>query len=422
MAGEVTLESVTSLLQKAYDNMPAEVIFGTDATPFRNNCTLENNAGGEGYTFEIISEGSTLVSPNYSLAGGALAAYRFSVKPVTYHLRATVTKEAIDSLKGKGSKAMFDLAKRQLDIATKVALRKIDRHLGSKNGAIGTSASEVGSTITLDDPSAINRLAPGMILVGATTNGSGNLFNGELTVVSWTDAGVITCLEDVGTENFTVPCTLWEKGDVLATQSARISLTGGIEWVDAVAATNGENFHGLDRFDSAMVTQPTRKSYSGVPLRAALLRAAGTQAAMGKPVNRVYVSEKQYTALREEADVREIVTVQIEKSKTIVVGCEAIKLSNLNGGTMDVIMWRFCPNGIFMMGDDREGEFKLIYTDKLVRLHTDGGGLWQQVQGGITNAATGLVEPALRAEGSIRLNLINKSPAHWHVGTDFTGA
>jgi hypothetical protein len=421
---DVTLENVTPLLQKAYDGMPVEVIFGNDATPFRNACTLESNGAGEGYTFEVISEGSTLVSPSYELAGGSLAAFRFSVKPVTYHLRATVTTEAIDSLKGKGSKAMFDLAKKQLDMAAKKAMRKVDQHLGSKNGAIGTVTVTSGTVLTLANPAAINRLEPGMILVGAEENGDGDLRGGastptEMVVESWTNAGAVTVDDTTG---FTTGDTIWQKGDVLGDQSKRKSLTGAFDWCDPVAASASEDFHGLDRSTAPTVVQPSRESYSGVPLRAALLRASGFLANMGRPVNKCYVAEKQYTALREEADAREIVNISVDKGNKIVVGCEGIRLSNMNGGTMDVIMWRYCPSGVFLMGDDKEGEFKLIYTDKLVRLHTEGGGLWHRVQDGVTNVATGEVEPALRAEGSLRINLIQKSPAHWHVGTAFTGA
>lgn len=419
---DVELSTITPLTQKAYDGDPVSVLFTPDGTVFRNRCGMESNGMGDSFNFEIISEGSTLTSPDYSLAGGALQAYRFAVTPMTYHFRATVTRESIDAAKLKGSKALFQTQKLQLDMAIEVAMKKIDRHLGAKNGEIGTITNVTGSTFTLVDKSATNRLKEGMILVSAATNGSGALSGVEETVLSWDDdTGVVTCTNAVG---FTNGHTIWEKGDVFTGQTKRKSLTGAFGWCDPVAASAAESFYGQDRSTAPRSLQPDRASYSGVPLRKALIRAAGRQSAKGKAPNVVYVAEPQYTAMREEADDREIVNITLEKKaqggKTITIGIEAIRLTNGNGRTMDVLMWPYCPAGQFLMGNDEKGEFKLIYTDKLVRLHLDEGALWHRLEGGISSG--GETVPALRAEGSLRLNLICKSPAHWFVGTNFTGA
>lgn len=416
---DVELSTITPLTQKAYDGDPISVLFTPDGTVFRNRCGMESNGMGTDFNFEIINEGSTLASPSYALTGGALAAYRFSVTPVTYHFRATVAREAIDAAKLKGSKALFQTQKLQLDMAIKVAMKKIDRHLAAKNGEIGTITGVTGSTFTLVDKSAVNRLKDGMVLVAAEFNGTGALRAMEETIAAGginRDTGVITCTSAVG---FTNGDTIWEKGDVFAGQTKRYSLTGAFGWCDPVAASASENFHGLDRSTDPDSLQPDRASYSGVPLRTALIRAGGRNAARGRPVKVCYVAEPQYTKMREEADAREIVHVNVQKGK-ITIGVEAIRLTNGGGGTMDVLMWPYCPSGVFLMGDDEVGEFKIVYTDKLVRLHTDGADLWHRVEAGISSG--GDTVPALRAEGSLRLNLVCKSPAHWFVGTNFTGA
>lgn len=419
---DVELSTITPLTQKAYDGDPVSVLFKPDGSSFRNMCGMESNGMGDSFNFEVISEGSTLTSPDYSLAGGALAAYRFAVTPMTYHFRATVTREAIDAAKLKGSKALFQTQKLQLDMAIDVAMKKIDRHLGAINGEIDTITGVSGSTFTLVDKSKVNRLREGMVLVSAVTNGSGALSGVEETVLSWNDdTGVVTCTNAVGFANGD---TIWEKGDVFTGQTKRKSLTGAFGWCNPTAASGGESFYGQDRSLAPRALQPGRASYSGVPLRKALIRAAGRNAAAGRPVKVCFVAEPQYTALREEADDREIVNFTTDKQspggKKITIGFEAIRLTNGNGGTMDVLMWPYCPAGIFLMGDHDKGEFRIVYTDKLVRLHVDEGALWHRVEAGITSGGESV--PALRAEGSLRLNLICKSPAHWFVGTSFTGA
>jgi hypothetical protein len=419
---DVELSTITPLTQKAYDGDPVSVLFKPEGTSFRNRCGLESNGMGDSFNFEIISEGTTLTSPDYSLAGGAMTAYRFAVTPMTYHFRATVTREAIDAAKLKGSKALFQTQKLQLDMAIEVAMKKIDRHLAAVNGEIGTITGVTGSQFTLVDKSAFNRLRKGMTLVSAATNGSGALSGVEEIVSTINpDTGVVTTVSACG---FTNGDTIWEKGDVFTGQTKKKSLSGAFAWCGTTAAAGSENFYGLDRSTDPDALQPGRSDYAGVPLRKALIRAAGRNAAVGRPVKVCYVAEPQYTSLREEADDREIVNITMEKSvqggKKITIGLEAIRLTNGHGGTMDVLMWPYCPAGVFLMGDDDKGEFKLVYTDKLVRLHLDEGALWHRLEDGITSGGESV--PALRAEGSLRLNLICKSPAHWFVGTSFTGA
>jgi len=423
---DLTLGAVTPLLQKAYDGDPVKTAFDHEMSDvFHSRCELESNGGGEAIAFEVISEGTALASPDYALAGGAMESFRFEITPRNIHFRARVLRESMDSAKGKGSKALYNFMKMALDNAIGVAMRKLYRWEAAINGEIGVVTAVDGSTFTIDT-SLTNRLSEDMVLVGAATNGSGNL-NGadpgtEEVVESWNDdTGVVTCTSAV---SFSVGDTIWEKGDVYYNQAKPRAIAGAFGWCNPTAATNGENFYGQDRYDHPRTLQPHRISLSNIALRAAVLRLASRAYSKGIALDVAFIPTPQWTSFLETSDAREIVNVSVTKmgsgNKAIVIGAQAIQISNGAGGSMDLLQWPYMLGGSILAGNSKKAPFKLMYTDKLVRLHTDGQDLWRRIEGGILDA--GEYKPALEAEGDIRVCLINKCPSKWIVGTGFTGA
>lgn len=436
---DTDLAAMTPLYQKVYDGDPAQVVYGGKlGDVFRSNTDLENNGAGEAIVFEVISSGSVLASPDYEIAGGALAAFRFEVKPVSIHFRATVTREAIDTAKGKGSKKLFEVTKMALDMALHEAMRKFDRHAAARRGELGVIQAIAGSTITIASPSAptvaapslVNRLKQGMVMVAAVTPGAGVLKGADPgdtgTILNWNDdTGVITLTAAVA-GTFAVGDTLFEKGDAYFTQTLRRrTITGALDWLNPVAAVNGENFHGQDRYDNPRDTQPIRFNCSGKTYRTALLQMASRGYGMGREFNICFAASDQWANIILEADAREIVAITISKDaaggKKIVIGAQAIAFSNGAGGMMNILQWPLLEPGIILMGNTKNAPFKIAYTDKLVRLHSDGQDLWRRVEGGVTDATTGEKIPALRAEGDLRVALLNKAPSDWLVGYNFTG-
>jgi hypothetical protein len=428
MTAAVTdINAFSGRYQRVYDADPVSTLWDSEIlNPFYKNLDHESNGAGEAYAFTVTTPGSTTTSPDYTLDKGSMASYQFLVKPRTYHFRATITREAIDKAKVKGSKALFNAGKEQLDTAIEVALQKVQLHMARDNGEVGVISGVSGSNMTIPKH-ALAQVDVDTILLSAATNGSGDLVGGSTTpteevITAINEAtGELTTASAVG---FTNGYTVWVKGDVYYDQNKRRSLTGAFGWLNATAAANGVDFHGQDRYDANGKLEPVRMSLSGLDLRSGIIALAAKARQKRIAVNIGYVPSEQWNSLIMTADAREIVTVNTEKKavgKTINLGSTALMVPNGNGGMMELYEWPDMPGGILMLGNAKKAPFKIIFTDKLVRLHMDGGGLWQQVQGGVVGD-DGETVPGLRAEGSLRLNMINKCPNKWLLGTSWTGA
>lgn len=435
---DTDVNAVSSLLQKVYDGDPVSNVFDFEMSDvFRTHCDIESNGGGENVNFEVISAGTVLASMDYALAGGALKSFRFSVEPVSIHIRATVTREAIDKAKGKGSKAMLQVTKMAMDMALYEAWRKFDRHAAAKRGELGIITAIAGSTITIGrvagtaDGWITNRLKPGMVVVAGATPGAGTLRGAdpgdEEIVASWDDSTAIVTMESAISGNWQVGDTIWEKGDAYFTQTlknGRRCITGAPGWLDETAATNGENFYGQDRFDNAFDLQPMRVSATtGHTARKILVKALtrmygqrGIAAKIG------FLPTLFWEKLLLEEDSRAIVVEKDAKNKKITIRLSGVEIDNGAGGVCTFYQWPYLGSDFGYIGNDKEAPFKIMYTDRMVRLHEDGQGLWRRVEGGITDGTTGEKVPALRAEGDLRVLLINKAPSRWAVISNLTGA
>lgn len=426
------INAVAGLTQKVYDSDPVANVFDFEMSDvFRSHCDIESNGAGEDFNFSIVGAGSVVASLDYELAGGAIATYKFTVTPRVYTFRATVHRAAIDVAKMKGSKAVFQTQKMALDMALYEAWRKFDKHCAAKRGEIGIITAIAGSTITIGrvagtaDGWITNRLKPGMILVSGATPGTGNLRGSspgdEEIVSSWNDAtAVVTCASSIS-GNWQVGDTIWEKGDAYYDQTlknGRRAIAGVPAWLDETAASNGENFFGQDRFDNSYDLEPMRVTLtSGTTARKGFVRALTRMYGQrGIAANLGFVPTTVWERFLLEEDNREIVTIEKNAvGKKIMIKLESVKISNGAGGVCEFYQWPYLASDFAYMGNAKQAPFKIGYTDRMVRLHEDGQGLWRRIRGGLADPVTGEKVAALEAEGDLRVFLYNKCPSRWCV-------
>ena len=390
---DTDIQAMAPLYQKAYDGDPVRALYGAKmGDVFRTHTVMENNGGGDGIKFEVVTPGSVVASMDYAIAGGAMAAFGFDVPLVNIHFRATVTRDAIDKAKMKGSKKLFEVTKMALDMGVFEALKKFDRHCAARRGEIGVIQAIVGSTLTLASPSRptvadkslTNRLKRQMRLVAGITPGAGVLKGADPgdvgTILSYVDATAVVTLTAAVPATWAVGDTLWQEGDAYFTQTlkgGRRTIAGALAWLDPTPAVNGELFYGLDRFDYAPDAEPLRFDCTDLPYRTALLRMASYGYSQDREFDLCLISSEQWPEIILEADAREIVTVTVTKDaaggKKIVIGAQGIAFSNGAGGIMHALQWPRLESGIVIMGNSANAPFKIAYTDKnLIRLHTDG--------------------------------------------------
>jgi hypothetical protein len=428
---DTDVNAVSSLLQKVYDGDPVSNVFDMEMSdPFRTHCEIENNAGGENVNFEVIGAGTVLVSPDYALAGGAIETFRFSVEPISYHLRATITRDALDKVKGKGSKALLNVSKTAMDMALYEAWRKFDRHAAAKRGELGIITGISGSTVTIGrvagtaDGWITNRLKPKQVHVAAATPGTGTLRGSdpgdEEIVLSWNDTtGVITYTNAVS-GNWVIGDTLFEKGDAYFTQTlknGRRNITGVPGWLDETAASAAESFYGKDRSTAPYDLEPMRIAVtSGHTARKALVRAM-TRASGQRGISCTigFLPTPVMEKLLLEEDSRTIVVEKQAQGKKIEIKLSGVSIDNGAGGMCEFFGWPYLASDFGYIGNHKQAPFKIMYTDRMVRLHEDGQGLWRRVEGGVTDSSTSEKVPALRAEGDLRVLLICKGPSRWSV-------
>lgn len=446
------LDKVSPLISEYLTKDIHEIVFdiegkdGNDGDPWINYLQLQSKdeAGGHDniIVVRIIDDGDVLVSPDLALAGGAPNSYRFEVTVSKLEWRVTVKREELDAVEEgpRNPRATFDLVKQRFDAAIRQSLVKMAKHsltkrgclgviksISSNNVVIGSLSTGTGTTAT-DDPTLENRFREGMALVVSDVLDSGNLKGsspGDSTTISTITATTSTLTLAMAS----VPGTwaagdyIYEKGDSYYDRSKRRVMAGALEWCDFTAAAGSENFFGQDR-SLHQNLQAMRYNASGKTYKGAIFAARSRFKVKGRPApDTVFVNQVAYDAIEDDTDKASIVTVELKKEtpsgRVLIVGVTGIRVTNGNGGTMDVVALPFLEYGLFLMGNTKRSPFVLAYTGKLVRTDTKAG-LW------LRTTATGSVESetivAYEAVGSTRGAIYCTNPGNWLTGYNHVGS
>lgn len=445
MPNDTTPNTVAPLLDKYFTRDISEVVFDAEeADPFVSYLELEgeNTAGGHDGTMvvRVVDDGDIIVSPDLDEAGGSIGTYKFEVPLSKLEWKARIRRETLDQTKG-AAHGVFDVSKRAIAAATRVAINTLARLAMTKRGALGVIKTKVGQVLTIGglseatgsttnlDITLMNRFKDGMKLVAANALDSGNLRGSTPGDYVTIDAGGIN--EDTGEltvtgdlTNFAAGDYLWRRGDSYYARATRRVPVGVFEWCDWAAPTASEDFLGVDRSDFPNLQAmrfDASPSGTGLGWKVALMKARSKFINKGrKSPDVVWVPQEAYDEIEAETDAATHITVMLEKDgpggRKITVGINGIRLTNGRGGTLDVVALPYLEAGLFLMGPSKKSPFKLAWTDKLVRIEQVQG-MWryEEVSDGTEKHVT------YTASGSLRGAIYNVCPADWLVGSNYFG-
>jgi hypothetical protein len=442
---DATLATVAPLLDKYFTKDISEVVFDIeDCDPWIAYLQLngENTAGGNdgNIVVRVTDDGDIVVSPDLESAGGSIGTYRFTVPVSKLEWKARIRREALDATKGS-PRGVFDLAKKTIAAHVRQSIIKLAKHSLTKRGCLGVIKGVSGSDITIGSLSTAtgstasadlgleNRFRAGMILVASDALATGNLRDtvaltaDTLTVLAVTPGTTdltLTMSGAISGTEWAAGDYLFEKGDSYFSRATRRTMAGAFEWVDYIAPVDGEDFFGNDRFDHPNLTA-MRYNATGKAYKTALLKARSKFKQLGKPApDTAFISQTAYDEIEDDTDKSSVVTVMLNKEgpggRVLQVGVTGIRLTNGNGGTLDVVALPFMEHGIFLMGNTKKSPFVLSYTDKLVRMDTMAG-MWrlEEVSDGTEKHVTYV------CQGSTRGAIYCTNPGNWLVGYGHTG-
>lgn len=442
MATISDLARVSDNLQLSYQKDHADNFFSKDVDAFLAHCEekSEDDNGGAGYVVQVVSRGGVNANPTYDLAGtGAPLRSQFTIQPVNIEWKATWTRDAMLAAETKGTKAMFNLAKEEIDIAQRFAKHELGKHMGGTGygelaGIVAVTTGASGTTdIGQPDGNAAgsvvaeltNRFYVGQICVAADDNDSGNLRGaspGDSAVVAAIarTTGIITW--------DTVPVT-WLDGDYLfekgfrnyAASTGRKCVVGLDAWLDTSlgAGTLGGTTAALHplAFDASSVTLST--------IAQQLIAADEFAFTHGLPQDGVMIfcAPKEHRSLSDNAQVGQVVMASVERTNTkgekYTIGYKSFQLSGMRG-IVPVVPSAFIRPGIAYWGPfaSKEMGFKLAYSGKMImNINTGSDGLaFRMDPRGVTDNS-GNVVAGYRAEGFFRGNVLCKHAGNYLVIT-----
>lgn len=447
MATVSDLARVSENLQYSYEKDHKDNFFSQDVDTFLAMCeeVEESDNGGAGYVVQVISRGGVNANPQYNLAGtGAPLRTQFIFQPVNIEWKATWTRDAMLAAETKGMKAMFDLAKEEIDIAQRHAKIELGKELGGRGwGSLAGIGTISGSNITLAQPDGSstatvaalsNRFFEGQILVAADAEDSGDLRGSapgdQLTVVTNDRSGTLVM-------SGAISGTAWAVGDYLseygyrnyAASSGKLCITGLEGWLDPNAAVSGDSFGGKSRYQRSDL-QPMRFDVSGqanlaLSTVAEQLIAADEYAfTNGLPAGNdtmIFVAPQQQRQLASTAQSGQIVQLTVErtnsKGATYTISYSAFMLQGMRG-LIPVTASAFVRPTLGFWGPFKSKSygFKLLYSGKmLMNINYGSDGLAFRLDPrGITDNSGNTVS-GYRSEGFFRGQLKCAHPGNYLV-------
>lgn len=426
---------VTENLAYSYQKGHADNFFDEDSDAFLAHCEemSESDNGGAGFVVHCVTRGSVNANAGYSLAGtGAPARAKFTIAPVNIEWKANWTRDAQLGAESKGTQAMFDLAKEEIDIAMNTAKLDIAKFLGGKGyGALAGVVGIASLVITIGQPDGdaagapvkelTNRFRVGQKLQAADDDDSGDLRGadpGTIYTVTAVDPSAGTITLDA-TTNLVDGDYLIEYGYRHYSASTGVKALTGLEgWINRNV---GDSLGGTT-LTAGLVSLKFDAS-THTTIADALMAAdefAFSQPDMVREGLAIFVAPQQFRQLAASTEARaQVVKGGVSRTKAngdeYTIGFSQFMLTGM-GAQIPVIPSRFVRPGTAAYGPFKSKKygFKLAYAgDSLLNITIPpGGNAIQLVQGGLTNNS-GTVEAGFRVEGFFRGNLLCKHPGNY---------
>lgn len=442
MATISDLTRVSDNLQLSYQKDHEDNFFSGEVDAFLAHCEAvkESDNGGAGFVVQVVSRGGVNANPTYSLAGtGAPLRSKFTIQPVNIEWKATWTRDAMLAAESKGTAAMFNLAKEEIDIAQHHAKIDLGKTLGGKGwgslaGIVAISTADVtighpnGDAAGAPVPTLTNRFYVGQLVCSADDEAAGNL-RGASPGTAYTISAIN---RTTGVLTFSATVSDFVDGDYLsekgfrpyAASSGKKCISGLEAWLDPSlgAGTLGGTVAALHPLEFS-VTADTSLATSTIAQQ--LIAADEFAFTHGLPQEgvKIFCSPAEHRSLCDNAQVGQIVQMNVERTKSngekYTIGYKAFQLSGMRG-IVPVVPSAFIRPGTAFWGpfDSKKMGFKLAYAGKmLMNINTGSDGLaFRMDPNGVTDN-DGNVVAGYRSEGFFRGNLLCKHPGNYLVIT-----
>jgi len=454
-AVDLLLSRLNENLEYSHKKGITDNFFSLGVSPFMAMLTdtAESDNGGAGFMTQVKTRGTVGPNPRFNLTGtGAPGRHQFLFQPVNLEWRATWTRDELLAAATRGAVNAFDLAKERIDQEMHFVRHTLEKHSGGRGWGALAGVNNISSlviTLTTVDGGAsgtttkelTNRFYVGQKLNAAATEGGASddlrgASPGTIYTVTDKDRAAGTITLDV-TTNLVDGDVLFEYGfRNFDAGDGRIMPVGLYGWCDPVAASNGENFGGKDRFDHAGL-QPLRVALETeapmTTVKEKLIRMdeiAFTEGLRGSDQDLcILVHPREFRQLTADVEQQAIVREKIErknsKGESYTIGVPSYQLTG-HKGIIPIIPDAFAVNpghafwGPFKSsGKDGMG-FKLQYAgESLINMQKDRGSVIRLADNGVTDALDNTVD-GYKASGYFRGNISCSHPGNYLVGTELT--
>jgi hypothetical protein len=434
------LTRVSDNLQLSYQKDHVDNFFSGEVDTFLAHCEAlkESDNGGAGFVVQVVSRGGVNSNPTYSLAGtGAPLRSKFTVQPVNIEWKATWTRDAMLAAESKGTAAMFDLAKEEIDLAQQVAKTDLGKMLGGKGwgslaGIVAISGADVtighpdGNAAGAAVPALTNRFYEGQLLNSSDDEAAGDL-RGTTPGTAYT---VLSINRTTGVLTMTAAPTDFVDGDYLvekgfrpfSASSGKKTVSGLEAWLDTslAATTLGGTTPSLHPLGFVVTSDA---SLTNSTIAQQLIAADEFAFLHGLPQDGVMIfcSPAEHRSMCDNAVVGQVVNQNVDRIKadgsTYTISYKAFQLSGMRG-IVPVVPSAFIRPGTAFWGPFKSKKmgFKLAYAGKLImNINTGSDGLtFRMDPAGVTDNS-GVLQAGYRAEGFFRGNLLCKHPGNYLV-------
>jgi hypothetical protein len=426
---------VTENLAYSYQKGHADNFFDPDSDAFLAHCEdiAESDNGGAGFVVHCVTRGNQNANATYTLAGtGAAGRHKFIISPVNVEWKATWSRDAQLAAESKGTAAMFDLAKEEIDIAMNTAKLDIAKFLGGKGyGALAGVVAINSLVISIGQPDGnaagdvvpalTNRFYVGQELVAADDDDSGDLRGadpGTVYTVTAKDPSAGTITLDATTNLVDGDYLIARGYRHFSATSGPKTITGLEGWINRVV---GDSLGGTTLTAGLVSLKFDASSYTTIS--DALMAAdeyAFSQPDMVREGLAIFVSPQQFRQLSASTEARaQVVKGGVTRSKAngdeYTIGFSQFMLTGM-GAQIPVIPSRFVRPGTAAYGPFKSKKygFKLAYAGGALLNITipPGGNAIRLADSGVTNN-TGVVEAGFKVEGFFRGNLLCKHPGNY---------
>lgn len=447
---DLLLSRINENLEYSHKKDIVDNFFSLGISPFMGMMEekAESDNGGAGFVTQVKTRGTVGPNPQFNLTGqGAPGRHQFIFQPVNLEWRATWTRDELLAAATKGAVNAFDLAKERIDQEMHFVRNALEKLSGGRGYGVLAGINNISSntlTLSLPDEDAsgatvrelTNRFFEGQKLNAMGAEATGNLVGASpgttYTVVSIDrSAGTITVDDATGITDGDLLC---EKGfRNYAGSDGRLCPVGLYAWCDYVAASNGENFGGKDRYDHAGL-QPLRMAMATeapmTTVKEKLIRMdefAFTHGLRGSGEElAIFVHPREFRQLTADVEQQAIIREKIErknsKGESYTIGVPAYHLTG-HKGIIPVI-----PDGYAVFPGhafwgpfkSKEMGFKLQYAgENLINSTKSNGQIVRLADNGVTDALGNTVS-GYKAEGFFRGNISCSHPGNYLVATGVT--